>query len=308
MFQLDNFPDIISHLQKNSNIYRDRNNGWIEIFCPYCNDSTRKHSPDHGHFYISKTFQFCNCFRCDTHVSLIKVLYDTGFNNEHIIRQLKSYNYNYTYYNCNETVNKKQIIDFNKIYLDFKNTNFNEFCLFKNYISARLSNVNPIEFKIFPSINQYGQLLCNFLNSNNKLITSRIISPLNNKLRYINANEKEYYFFQDINKIDEYKSIVICEGCFDLINLYNYSRFIDSFFIAINGKFYQKAIETIISKYLLINKVHVNIIFDIDIYNKNLIKKKINNSMNIINPRITFSFFEPKLSKDVSELMYLQEI
>jgi hypothetical protein len=305
-YNLDQFSEIVYHLKNISTIYKDQND-WVQIFCQYCNDSTRSVNPNHGHMYVAKEFPFCLCFRCDTHISLIKLLVDTGFTNESIIRKLKAYKNNYTYYNYDENkFSKNNKLQFSNIYNSFKKDHPEAFEFFSNYINCRIMNVNPIKFGIYPSINQHNQLLCNFVNYDNNLVTSRVLS--NSNVRYLNSKNKDYYYFQDIDNIDEYSSVVVCEGVFDCINLYKYSHFKNSFFIAINGRFYQRSVEDIIKRFLLINKIHFNIIFDIDISDKLKIKKKILKNVNEINPKITFSFYQPIYTKDVSELMLYEGI
>ena len=126
----------------------------------------------------------------------------------------------------------------------------------------------------------------------------------------MNATDKQYYFWSDIGRIDEYGSIVICEGAIDAINLRHYSIFNSraNFFLAINGKYYTKVVKELITNFLLVGDYNFKIIFDSDILNINQIKFSIKRVIDQLNPGCTVEYYKPVYTKDVSELMYVRRI
>ena len=124
------------------------------------------------------------------------------------------------------------------------------------------------------------------------------------------AKVKPYYFFQDIYDIGTYKEITICEGGFDLLNLYNYcNKFNNSFYISIGGKQFRKILKELITNYLLIGNYVFNIVLDND---ENFKPTKLINACKDIvqqlNPHCKINFFIPTLSKDVTDLMYIERV
>ena len=87
MFDIKQFPEIISHLQFYSSVFTDKGNELI-VFCPYCDDATRKVNPTHGHCYIANNMPVFHCFRCGASGSLVRLLIFTGFENTDIIEYL----------------------------------------------------------------------------------------------------------------------------------------------------------------------------------------------------------------------------
>jgi hypothetical protein len=305
----------IHFLQSISFIYKDLQNGWVQILCPFCDDSTRKNSKiSHGHFYLSKTFNYCNCFRCDYSNSLSKALISLGFNDKDSLKILTQNNTNNFYYFKNklDVANSRDIaihpfLEDN--YQSFKEQYPNEFKQFLEYIYTRCYSIDPIKHLIQPVIKD-SYLMASFYNFNGQKVTSRFITP-HPKYRYmIEPNKRNYYFFQDIYNISDYDDIVICEGVFDLINLYRYyDNLNNAFFIAIGGKQFRKILKELLSNYLLIGNYRFNIILDNDLNFKPT--KLINSCTDIIqqlNPHSSANFYIPNIYKDVSDLMQLEKI
>jgi hypothetical protein len=308
MFNLDNYPNIISHLKSISTQFKDRGNGWIEIFCPYCNDATRRVGATHGHFNISKTFNYCHCFRCEHTSSFTKFLIESQFDDRLIIKELsKDLSKDYVF---SKTKSREILISnlTENILEIYNNTNIIYLRNFLKYVFSRCLDIDPVEFLLFPNIIN-NELTCGFYNYNGINVCSRYINNLNK--RYEKNRVTDYYFFQDMNLIGEYKHIVICEGGFDLINLYNYSPFFNrqkSFYIAINGRDYKKIVRELIANYLLLGSQTINIVFDSGINDIDKIMKANKLISSQLNPQIQFNYFKPNISKDVSEIMSLAQI
>lgn len=309
--------DIILFLQSISYIYKDKNNGWVEIFCPYCDDSTRRSGRlSHGHFSISTTFNFCRCFRCDYTGSLNRTLISLGFNNKESLSLIsKNNSNNFQYYNNRISTNNNKIehiyTHLETYYQQFMESNPLQFSQFLEYIYHRCLSIDPIKFLIKPVIMDNRYLLAGFYNINGQEVTYRYITN-HPKFRYYipKSKVKPYYFFQDIYNLGNYKNIVISEGAFDLINTYKYTTtFDDAFYIAIGGKQFRKIIKELLVNYLLIGSYIFNIILDNDVDFKPM--KLVDGCKDIIyqlNPYCKINFYIPIYSKDVSELVNLEKL
>lgn len=302
MLDILNINEILLHINNVSSIYKlNSRKDWIQILCPYCDDSTRSNKIDHGHFYISRHFNYCHCFRCDIKVSIKNFLLYTGFQNIQLLKNIFKSNSNYSY--ISEAKTKS-----------LKNRNYSQdldkdlLTEFENYLEKRILNVDYDKFKIYPSYESSSDtLLCNFNNYYDEFSTSRIINSKTLKYRYIKKENSNFYFFQNPF---EFNSITLCEGPFDILNLYNFTnRFNTTCFFSINGKNYLNSLIKIISDYYLTNmKLQVNIMFDSDISNTEFLKKRIKTNINIINNNIKIKYFKPSISKDISDILFFNEI
>ncbi len=309
MFNIELYPEIIIHLKSISSRCYKHSSGWYEIFCPYCNDATRKLNPKHGHFHVAPTYAFAHCFRCGTQIGLHQLLLDSGFTNLDIIKKLQQ-NSGFTYNKQTKIKSKKNNINLKeKIkeqYDYFFKHNLKHLNEFKNYIEHRCFEINPIDFYLLPILDKNNQLGVYFLNYDGNHVTTRLIFG---NMRYLNSQERNAYYFQDLNTIDEFENIVITEGSFDLINLYNYSPYFkNAFYISIGGNNYKGAIIDIIMNYLLIGKYNIHIVFDQGLPFLEKIINTTKSSINILNPEIKNYFYLPILTKDVSECMLLSRI
>jgi len=305
MFLKEN-PEIILYIKTISKICRPNSSGWYECFCPYCDDSTRKINPQTGHFHLSPTFPFAHCFRCGIKVSLEKYLLDIGFKNHIILDKLKNFP-KFTYSSRTNIINYAEsfnIYDMIKSKYDsFILNNYNEFKKFRKYIYTRCLDIDPIKFLLVPNISN-NILQIQFLNRSGEISNVR---NLFHKTRYI--SHSKYYFFQEISKIDSFENITICEGAFDLINLFKYHPlFKNNFFISIGGINYQNLISDIISNFLLIGNYTINVIFDQGVFNINQKIKTIEYRGSLLNPNIIFNFYIPVMSKDVSDFMLIKKL
>jgi len=321
MFNLVDYPEIIMHIKADAGRAFDINSaGWHGCFCPYCDDKIRKFNPSHGHFWIASTFPYGHCFRCGVKVSLYNFLVKTGFSNPTILKRLHklsriSYSGDTSRATSFERPNiapiEQTLFTMQKGYVDAQKNYPAEYLQYKQYITNRCLDVNPMKFLMAPQIfNNKGKVVTSvaFFNFDGQFITSRPITET--KARYYKGSgRKQFYFFQDINNIDLYSEIVICEGAFDLINLYNYyPQFNTSFFIAIGDSNYKGLITNLINTFLLIGEYDIRIVFDRGIKRIDQLKHNISSSTNILNPQISIEMYEPTFSKDVSELMLLTRI
>ena len=306
MFYPEQYPEVIAHLKSISKRYYKHSSGWIEIFCPWCDDAIRKTNPSHGHLYISPTNSFVHCFRCGTKSNLEKLLVDTNFQNSKILNLLKKTG-NISYQSSK--IIQSPIISNIQKHIETHNIHFpkDQFQQFKKYIYYRCLNINPTKFYLLPIFYQ-NQLMVQFLNSNGMIVGNRFISK---SKRYLNSKERHLYFFQDINNIDEYEFITLAEGAFDTINLFNYCQIFnndETFYVAICGSDYKSTITTLITNYLMIGKYNINIVFDQGISFLNQIINRILFTVNELNCEITVHFYLPSMGKDVSDVMLINRI
>lgn len=309
MFLLESYPSILLHFKSLSRIFKKNSSGWYELFCPYCDDATRKINPNHGHFNLAPDYPFAHCFRCGIKVGLVKVLKDTNFPDLDLIYKIA--NENKIVYNSskkiqlvktNNNISAKLALYTQNFYSKYKD----DFLLFRNYINKRCGEINPLDYFLIPNYIQH-QPVVQILNSNNKICTNRFIYET--EKRYYIPPERSLYYFQTINDIISYDNIVFCEGAFDLINLHKYnSKFKNAFFIAIGGSNYKTAISSIVSNFLLIGNYMINIVFDKNVNNIDNLCQQIMSSIAVLNPNINFKFFIPILYKDVSDCNLLEQI
>lgn len=269
MYDLKKITPVIRHLQRISpNMYRDIG-GEIMIHCYSCDDASRRNALNHGHLYLAVNAPVYNCFRCGTSGTIIRLLIETGFNDEEVIKYISSFiRYNFIKNYSQKT--STSLININKIQEDiiykitkFKKNNINAFKVFNKYVYERLGNVDYGTFLIYPGFINDGnidQISCAFNNANNEFVTARVINE--SKIRYKNSNQTSLYYFQPIN-FERFNRIVIGEGPFDIISLYLYSNiFKNCLFISISGKKYIPSLELLITKFMLIGQYEINLIFD----------------------------------------------
>jgi hypothetical protein len=269
MYDLKKITPVIRHLQKISpNMYRDIG-GELMLHCPFCDDAYRKNASSHGHLYLAINAPVFNCFRCSTSGTILRLLIETGFKDEEVLKYISSF----IRYNFIKNYSRKMLstlTNINKIYeeniyriIKFKKEKKDQFQLFKNYIYQRIGNVDYGTFLIYPTFINDGnidQISCAFNNADNEFVTARVINK--SKIRYKNSDQTSLYYFQP-NDFERFNRIIIGEGPFDIINLYLYSNiFKNCLFISISGKKYMSSIELLITRFMLIGAYEINLIFD----------------------------------------------
>lgn len=312
MFNIDQYPEILIHLQQISGRFNKLSSGWIEIFCPYCDDAVRKYNPSHGHFHLSSSYPYGHCFRCGVQVGLDKILSDTKFSNLDIIAKLKQTS-GFTYQQTGKAKSNKRFTKSEMIqnslnhYQNFGQQYPQYMSNFKEYVYKRCCEINPIGFGILPILHESG-LALQFYNYDGNLVTTRLL--FHYKMRYLIPNIKHLYYFQDIDKIDEYQDIVITEGALDLINLYSYcSSFTDDmFYLSIGGNQYRSYIKDLINTHLLIGKYNIHVVLDQGLKRLDSLIKSTKQAVNELNPECLIKFYLPIVSKDVSECMLIKKI
>lgn len=314
MFDINNYPDILNHLKYISKVYNDKSKTAIVVFCPYCDDEYRRPNPDHGHLNIGVNIPTYHCFRCETSGSLSKLLIDTEYSNTNIIKELNKnikYKANKDYYKLPSIKKYKyNIIDnisnTNSNFYINDNINFNKY---KLYLNDRIgSDINFRNFLITPGYIFGKNLCCNFYNVDEELITSRLIDNYKNIRYHNNPNTSGLYYFQQLD-FEQYNNIILCEGVFDIINLYLYnnSAVQKNIYISISGKKYFSAIDRLIFKYLLIGDYNFDIIFDADVLNYKKYIYKINKLIKGLN-NISISYWSPIISKDTGKYPLIERV
>lgn len=304
-FDLNEQIEFTNHLKTISKIYRPNSNKeWIQILCPYCDDAYRKQTVTHGHFYVSRYFNFGQCFRCETKVSTRKLLIDTGFTNITLLKSIFKLNRNIIYLR-EDKLGQLDTSNILEKHYNFKKEFPEYYKLYLNYLQYRIGELDFLKFKTYPLILE-NYLAIAFNNYYNEISTIRFIN--NNALRYYKLKINSFYFFQDPT---HYSNIVVCEGSFDLINLYKYSTVFDnnaSFYIALNGRSYVSDIAKLVIEYYMIGYYTINIVFDKNLKNQSVIQKSLELKVNELNSNIHIKYYIPTLGKDVSEFNYIHSI
>lgn len=313
MFRLEDYPEILQHLNGISRICKRESTGWYQIFCPFCDDATRKLNPDHGHFHVASTYPFGHCFRCGVRVGLDQLLEATNFPNNELINKIRrkggvvyvNHKRTYTSYTERPKLYNSMLSDYDQFAKKYP-IHFNQF---KNYIYHRCLDVDPIDFFMVPVISK-DQLHAgvNFLNFDGVDVTTRFLSG---KTRYKAGAKGVLYYFQDIRNLDECSDIVFTEGAFDLINLYNYCPWFDkksTFFVTFGGIYYKQNVINVVKNHLMIGDYRIHIIFDRGVKNMNKITYEINTNLDVLNPKLSTNYYLPLRSKDVSDCMLLTQI
>ena len=203
MYNIDRFIPVVYHLKYISNIFIDKGNHY-QMFCPFCNDATRRDNPNHGHCYVSKELPVYYCHRCGASGTILSLLIYTDFDDIDTINSLKQFvKYNFVkdhlYQSTPKKVDQYQTHQFikNKIF----NMNKQELDLFEKYVYLRLGEINYARFLIYPDYvnltdKETHKLLSVCFNNNyNQFIESRFVNPVG-KLRYKKNNKNLQYFFQ----------------------------------------------------------------------------------------------------------------
>lgn len=300
-FDLNKIPPILSHLKIISpNMFKTLSNE-IMIHCPFCDDSTRKNSSNHGHLYLSIQFPVFNCFRCNTSGTLISLLLQTGFEDRDVINFISQFvkiSFTKDYYKLKDQSDlvdkifeiRKKLFEQN---LRFKKEHKKEFEIYIEYLSKKIGLVNYINFLLFPNIHQ-NYVTCNFNNYSGETVLLRYLN--NPKKRYmINPKTSNLYYFQRIDLNKRYNEITFCEGPFDAISLYLYNDYFkNNLFISINGKNYIGVIEKFLIQYMLIGNYKIHIVFDNDyVKNSFRILKNLKSMIEIYNGEIQIEMHKP---------------
>lgn len=301
---------IINHLKSISNYYKESSKE-IVIFCSYCDDATRPKA-NHGHLYISKEYPVFNCFRCSSSGNLIRLLIDTGFQDDETLNYLSQfikYKVIKDYYKSKKKATKlKQVHDAIILRnLEFEMKFKDKFEIFQNYLYMRLGHVDFSNFLISPT-HFNNKLACVFTNSDNEDVSLRLIETASDFRYHIMNSVSGQYYFQEKN-FEKYSSVVLTEGPFDMLNLYIYNDlFKNCFFISLNGKKYNSAIESLILEDFLIGELEINMIFDNDVKNYNAYIYRAKRLAMIYNPNVIIKGFLPSIGKDTGDFPSVIEI
>jgi len=310
MYDITKLHSVINHLQSISSYYKDQGNELI-MFCSYCDDATRPKA-NHGHLYISKSSPVYYCFRCSSSGNLIRLLIDTGFEDQDILKylgQFIKYKSVKDYYKTQKTTTKlKQIQeDIIKRNIDFEINYKDKFEMYNAYLHNRFGNIDFSQFLISPTF-FYGKLSCMFTNTIGEDVALRLIEPYKDYRYHLNPDTSTKYYFQK-RDFENISNVVMGEGPFDIINLFLYSlEFRNSYYVALNGKKYSSMIETLILEEFLIGDIQFDLIFDSDvsnyrtyIYRARMLAKQYNQNVNIRGWR-------PLIGKDSGDYPALVEV
>jgi len=310
VFDLNKIQPVLEHLKQISpNMFRVISQGEIIIHCPFCDDALRKKALSHGHLYLSTSIPVFSCFRCNSSGTLLTLLLQTGFDDQDVLKYISSFikiNFTKDYFRTRRKMMhaprfsylKKELLKYTS---NFKKNYYNQYVEYDNYIKSRIGpDINPTTFLISPLIYK-NNTTCRFTNYIGENVAIRYFNNVSNRRYVLNKDTSNLYYFQDINK--EINNITICEGPFDIINLYLYSDlFKNNVFISINGKNYVNNIERLVIMYYLIDELQINIVFDKDNYQKyKKILYMLEKIIQIYNAKIWINAYKPLVGNDVAD-------
>lgn len=302
MYDLTKLPQVLYHLKLVANgMLVDKGSHYM-TFCPFCDDMNRKLNPSHGHCYLSKTLPVYYCHRCGSAGSVLKLLIYTDFDDNETLNYLKSFmKYNFV----KDYISDKPKVKFDPKLLNsnivdkIKSMNIKNLTIFNDYLNDRIGCVKYSKFLLYPVFISPNQnikqkvLTVGFNNSLNNFVGARLIQPIN-KIRY-KTNPNSWYFFQEFN-FEKINNIIICEGVFDILNVYLYCyefNYRDSFYMSMSGKNYLSVLEKLIIQELLIGDFHIHFILDSDNKYINFIKYKATKLCTLLNSNICISIWMP---------------
>jgi len=256
--------------------YITSRNDEVSIRCIYCGDSVK--SPYSAHLYIELTEPYrWYCQKCNTEGKLdTSFLRDIEvFDNDFTLKVIHSNNKSKKKYKTTQGIKlpKDIILDYNKNKLekqklDYINDrldlslNFEDAKRFKMILNLQKffddnnsSFLNNASDKEFEKIKNFHKYYVGFLSHNNSTINFRYILKDNKLARYdiltLNQNDSSKIYIKPIkiNLLTKNINLVMTEGIFDLISIYeNYFKDLDNsntIFMSVNGKAYKSAIKYI---------------------------------------------------------------
>ena len=313
MFDLKKIHPAVNHLESISpTMFKDKGDHYM-MFCPFCDDATRRagYLP-HGHCYVSSNSPVFYCHRCNTGGSILKILLETGFDDDETLKYIKSF-INHTYVKDYYQFGQKKI-DHNKINIrNIISDKISKFALeqpdifirYKRYLFDRLGDIDSSYFLLYPQFvapnaKQPNNKLfgCSFMNFDGQHLTTRFIDD--SPLRYSIAQQNLSYYFQ-VKDFDRYKRIVMTEGPFDIIQLYTYCNIfdpLDTLYMSVCGKKFISNIEQLIFTDLLLGNYEINLVFDNDVKNEFSYLYRAALLTNLYNSDISIRGWKPLISEE----------
>lgn len=305
----------------------------ISVRCPYCGDSKSNLSATHLYIEMRPPFRF-HCFKCET----------SGVLNNETFRDLGIYNNELSINVLNANKQYKSTAGIQKVSFKkkvLKNIPYNTALSVNavNYFNSRygtnFSNefiierfkavTDPIQFfrdnQIYIPPNQYDfTKAIGFISSDSSHIVFRDISGTQ-KRRYYNLNlfpndnistiSKTYNISNNINVMTNKTKLVITEGIFDIIGVYNHfylNDYNDTIFAAACGKGFNAVILNYIRMGFLDLDITIFSDADVDINFYKILK---NNSPYLKNTKITIyynSLYDPKTGYGKDYGVHLKDI
>jgi hypothetical protein len=279
-------PDtIIEFIREKTGGLLKENSKEYQIYCPFCDDAYRKPNPRWGHLYISKDKPVFYCHRCNTKGHLIKLLQYLEFPEIEKYKHILGYSF--------DSVNIKTI-DIHSVDNDLNietrnqllnaavtlNINTNTLQLIEQYLFERtgLTKYDMERYFLKPIVDKMNRAGILFFARD--FVNRRTTYPFqiryinDRKLRYkkLSASSNIYYYLSNISPSDPFlfqvKYIIITEGPFDVVNLFNFysSRYKDLLVISVSGSYYQKILTKVLYYFPFVETISLFIDQDIDCY------------------------------------------
>lgn len=306
---LDNIETIRNLILTNKKpSHQTTNKKEISVRCPYCGDSKSNLSATHLYIEMKPPFKF-HCFKCETSGVLSQEVFrDLGIFNTDLSLAIINANKQFRSNSGIQKVSYKKHKLINNAYDSYSSRN--AVLYFNNRYGTNYSNeslirafravTDPIQFfkdnniKVPDGIFDYSNAI-GFISSDSSHIVFRDISGKSKK-RYNNLNlfpyddissiSKTYNIPTDIDIMKEKVTLVITEGIFDIIGVYNhfYNNEKNMIFAAACGKAY----NAVILNYIRMGFLNLDIVIysDADV-NINFYRSLKSNSPYLKNSKIT---------------------
>lgn len=263
------------------------NNGYNLItLCPMCEKERYHTKRSHGHLYIGTEAPIFRCFRCQYKGIVPKLLSCFGLDFEKYYDK-SIFNINWQRFSKDSFENKEINTGINLE--KSKEFNIEDYLNKESYLRDRIPNYDNsdktniiLDIKHFLKVNniilEKDEYFLNFIYNNfvgfvstrKSLLMCRNIDP-DSKFRYFKISLKDIYFkdFFSYELNPESKTIVMCEGIFDLFNVIQHSSLkhvLDNSRIistALNNEYVKTLISTL--DYVKLTHVDVIILSDKDV-------------------------------------------
>jgi len=269
-------PDELKfELKEKSGGLLKENSNEIQIFCPYCDDAYRKPNPKWGHLYIGKNNLLFFCHRCGA--------------KGHLIKLLKDLEIDYTKYFRPEQIKGALSVKVSSIsgapissqiaiqdpYEFLRNPD--KFLTEIDYIYKR-TNLEPHLFKfygigilkneiLFKNLDSENWLIVRYINQKSKIRYKKLVSD--------NALVFSYYYLKHRKyEIPEINSLIVAEGTFDIVNIFNTIPGFKGYYVSSFGKYYQRAVSEFLIYAPNIKEVHIFLDSDIVLEKLSYLLKK----------------------------------
>jgi hypothetical protein len=320
-------PDtIIEYIREKTGGLLKENNKEYQVYCPFCDDAYRKPNPRWGHLYIAKDKPVFYCHRCNAKGHLIKLLQYLEFPDIDKYKYILGYRANSLNIKTIDIIGTgtfRENVSTEQIEIEIEIVNDQDTIQqIEQYLNRRtyLTRSDMERYLMKPvrdKTDRIGILFLarGFINRQNTIpFQIRFINS--NKLRYrkLISGGNFYYYLTNISSsassfLFQINHIIITEGPFDTINLFNFyeSKYDKLLVISVSGSYYQKLLTKVLYYFPFVKSIDLFIDQDIDCYRLNRsimrdIRFTFSKIQQMKDREFTLSIYKSATSKDYGNL------